>query len=332
MQVMLACQTDTEYIQAMPANPDSEIVVPHPDVPDSPALQALLQGLRQAHGDAVNGILFYGSCLRSGDLLNGVVDLYLLVDGYPAFYPGKLRAVANWLLPPNVFYTERQTAEGTVRAKYAVLSSTDLENGSSRKWFHSYVWGRFCQPTALVWHRDDAARKHVNACRETAVRTFLERVLPRLPESGSVRDLWQQGLQLSYAAELRVEQAGRSAELADAASGYYLAATRKAVSSLRYPVRIEGDGDAARYHASIGAASRLVSRIGWPLRQVQGKILSVLRLLKALFTFEGGLDYIAWKLERHSGQPVEIPGKVRRYPLIFIWGLFWQLYRRGIFR
>ena len=58
----------------------------------------------------------------------------------------------------------------------------------------------------------------------------------------------------------------------------------------------------------------------------------MLRLLKALFTFEGGLDYIAWKLERHSGQPVEIPDKVRPYPLIFIWGLFWQLYRRGIFR
>ena len=55
-------------------------------------------------------------------------------------------------------------------------------------------------------------------------------------------------------------------------------------------------------------------------------------LLKALFTFEGGLDYIAWKLERHSGQAVEIPERVRRWPLIFIWGLFWRLYRRGVFR
>ncbi|UCC57210.1 MAG: hypothetical protein JSU75_05645 [Gammaproteobacteria bacterium] len=316
----------------MSENPDNEIVVQHPDVPDSPALQALLQGLRQEHGKAVNGILFYGSCLRSGNPLDGLVDLYLLVDSYPAFYTGKLRALANWLLPPNVFYTERQTTAGIVRAKYAVLSSTDLESGCSRKWFHSYLWGRFCQPTALAWHRDEASRTHINACREAAVRTFLERVLPRLPESGSIRDLWQQGLQLSYAAELRVEKSGRAAELADAASGYYVAATRKAVSSLRYPLRIEGDGKEAMYHANIGTASRLVSRISWPARQVQGKILSVLRLLKALFTFEGGLDYLAWKLERHSGQPVEIPERVRRYPLIFIWGLFWQLYRRGIFR
>jgi hypothetical protein len=316
----------------MPVKPDNEIVVPHPVAPDSPELQALLQSLRQAHGDSVNAILFYGSCLRSGDLLDGLVDLYLVVDSYRAFYSGGLRALANWLLPPNVFYTELQTAGGTVRAKYAVLSATDLERGTSRRWFHSYVWGRFCQPTALAWHRDDTARQQVNACKDAAVRTFLERVLPGLPESGSVRDLWQQGLQLSYAAELRAEKAGRTAELADAASAYYVAATRKAAGSLRYPLRIDGTATATRYQARIGPSSRLVSRISWPARRLQGKILSVLRLLKALFTFEGGLDYIAWKLERHSGQPVEIPDKVRRYPLIFIWGLFWQLYRRGIFR
>jgi hypothetical protein len=58
----------------------------------------------------------------------------------------------------------------------------------------------------------------------------------------------------------------------------------------------------------------------------------VLRLLKALFTFECGLDYIAWKLERHSGQRIEIPDRVRRWPLVFSWGFFWKLYRRGVFR
>jgi hypothetical protein len=57
-----------------------------------------------------------------------------------------------------------------------------------------------------------------------------------------------------------------------------------------------------------------------------------MRLVKALFTFEGGLDYIAWKLERHSGESIVIPDKVRRAPLIYLWGFFWGLYRRGIFK
>jgi len=147
-----------------------------------------------------------------------------------------------------------------------------------------------------------------------------------------VRDLWQQGLQLSYGAELRAESAGRAAELTAAAVDYYVASTREVAASLRYPLSLEGNGADTRYRADIPAASRALGRAAWMLRAVQGKLLSVARLLKALFTFEGGLDYIAWKLERHSGQQIEIPPRVRRYPLIFVWGLFWHLYRRGVFR
>ena len=68
---------------------------------------------------------------------------------------------------------------------------------------------------------------------------------------------------------------------------------------------------------------------GWRVRRVQGKLMSVLRLLKALFTFVGGLDYVAWKMQRHSGRQVEIPARVRRWPWIFMWGYFWGLYRQG---
>ena len=303
-----------------------------PAPPGSPALQALVDALRGRHGETVNAILFYGSCLRSGDLFDGLVDLYLIADSYTAFYDSKIRALSNWLLPPNVFYTEISVADRVVRAKYAVLSSADLRNGTSRRWFHSYLWGRFTQPTAIAWCRDETAAQLIEAILASARCTFLERVLPRLPAAGRVRDLWQQGLQLSYGAELRAESAGRSAELTAVAVDYYLAATREAAASLRYPLVLEGDGAESRYRAEIPALNRRLSRAGWLLRAVQGKLLSVARLLKALFTFDGGLDYIAWKLERHSGQRIEIPTRVRRYPLIFVWGLFWRLYRRGVFR
>jgi hypothetical protein len=55
-------------------------------------------------------------------------------------------------------------------------------------------------------------------------------------------------------------------------------------------------------------------------------------LMKASFTFQGGIDYIAWKLERHTGIPVEVSPRVRRHPLIYGWGMLWRLYRRGVFR
>ena len=74
-----------------------------PDAADDPVLAALLGQLRARHHDAICGILLYGSCLRSGDIYDGLLDLYLICDGYRAAYRNPLPAGANWLLPPNVF-------------------------------------------------------------------------------------------------------------------------------------------------------------------------------------------------------------------------------------
>ena len=52
----------------------------------------------------------------------------------------------------------------------------------------------------------------------------------------------------------------------------------------------------------------------WWLRRFQGKILSTLRILKATLTFDGALEYLLWKIQRHSGiyiQPTELQ---RKYP------------------
>jgi len=302
-----------------------------PEQPASEALDALLGTLLERHGPSVNAILLYGSCLRSGDYYDGLVDLYLVTDRYRDFYPGYLKAIANWLLPPNVFYIEVPVAGRTVRAKYAVLSNRDLYRGTTH-WFHSYLWGRFTQPTAIAWSRDDESRQAILECLAGAIRTFLERTLPRLPSAGSVQTLWQQGLQLSYSAELRAEKPGRASELTAAGAHYYQETTRLLAGSLRLEMAVQETSGEPTYRVVIPATRRLASRLAWPLRKAQGKVLSVLRLLKALFTFEGGLDYIAWKLERHSGQRIELPDRVRRWPLVFSWGFFWKLYRRGVFR
>ena len=50
----------------------------------SPAVRLLIDEILVRHGEAARAILFYGSCLRSGDDLDGLVDLYLLVDNYRA--------------------------------------------------------------------------------------------------------------------------------------------------------------------------------------------------------------------------------------------------------
>ena len=97
----------------------------------SPAVRALIDEIRQRHGEAVQGILFYGSCLRSGDDLDGLVDLYLLVDDYRSAFKSRWQAFLNALLPPNVYYLELKFEGQVVRTKYAVLSLADFQKGTS---------------------------------------------------------------------------------------------------------------------------------------------------------------------------------------------------------
>ena len=112
-------------------------------------------------------MLFYGSCRRSHDDAGGIVDLYVLVDGYRAAYGALLPALANRILAPNVYYLETSFAGRTVRAKYAVVSLDQFERGTAR-WFHPYLWGRFAQPCGLLFAADEigpAARGSARSAR-----------------------------------------------------------------------------------------------------------------------------------------------------------------------
>ncbi|MEP4486584.1 MAG: hypothetical protein ABJ013_13200 [Halioglobus sp.] len=303
-----------------------------PEADSDPALAGLLEQLQQRHNGAICATLLYGSCLRSGDLYDGLLDLYLICDSYSAAYGHSVLATGNWVLPPNVFYAEQNHDGRTLRSKVTVISLRDFRRGSSTSTFESYIWGRFAQPTLILYARNESVRRDVENCLLQAVRTLLHNAVPALPEAGSVSTLWTSALALSYATELRTERSGRATELSHHAQDFYTALTLSQAKSLGFDFTLSDINGELHYKSRISTFKRRKAGIAWFARRVQGKMFSIMRLVKALFTFEGGLDYIAWKLERHSGEVVVIPDKVRRAPLIHMWGFFWGLYKRGIFK
>ena len=144
--------------------------------------------------------------------------------------------------------------------------------------------------------------------------------------------LWTASLALSYATELRSERSGRTGQLAQASLAHFVEVSRLAADAMAYPFSVYEQERKWRYQAQVPAFRRRTAGLAWLSRRTLGKLMSILRLLKALFTFAGGLDYIAWKLQRHSGQEIVIPPRVRQYPLLFVWGFCWRLYRRGVFK
>jgi len=292
--------------------------------PDS--VVALGEILRQRFGPHTQAILFYGSCRRSNDDTGGIVDLYVLVDDYRAAHGSFLPALANRVLAPNVYYLEAPVAGRTARAKYAVVSLDQFERGTAR-WFHSYLWGRFAQPCGLPYAADETVRRRVVRALGAAVATFAARTLPRLPAEFDAEALWTRGLLLTYAAELRSERLARIRALyTDAAAE--LESLTEALAHEQGWVRTP----AGRYRNPSTASERWTSAWAWALRRAQGKALSILRLLKASFTFDGGLRYLAWKIERHSGVKIEITPFMRRHPRLGALGALWRTRRLGGFR
>ncbi len=308
-----------------------------PDTAADPNLAELLAQLNARHNGAICCTLVYGSCLRSGDIYDGLLDLYLICDNYRTAYQRPLPAAANWMLPPNVFHAEQKPVHGsdtdqTLRSKVTVISLRDFQRGCSPAWFQSYIWGRFAQPTRILYARDEQVRGQVEEALTAAAATLLKNAVPALPQEGSLTGLWEQSLGLSYDTELRTERNGRAGQLARSASDFYTTLTRHHAAQLGFPFSLQELDGELHYQSRVSAIHRRWATLAWALRRAQGKLLSILRLVKALFTFEGGLDYIAWKLQRHSGEVVVIPDRVRRAPIIYMWGFFWGLYRRGIFR
>ena len=287
------------------------------NLPVSPVVSAIAEEIRRRHGMAGVAVLFYGSCLRrpDADLDDALLDFYLLVDDYKAAYDKTWLALANRLLPPNAFYCESDWNGRRLRAKYVVISLADFTRGCGAETENVSIWARFSQPARLVWSRDAATVAAVAEACSAAVRTMLGRSWCLLPDTRDAEAVWVRGFQETYAAELRPESSDRAKHIFETDRDRYVALAQIVMTELGTPRQ-----------------PRAQAERDWRRRRRLGKLLNFARLVKAAFTFDGGVDYVLWKIRRHSGVVIPVSDWQRRHPLLAAPALAWQLYRRGAFR
>jgi hypothetical protein len=277
--------------------------------PVDPRVSAMAAAVAARHGGASRAVLFYGSCLREKQLDGLMLDFYLIVSDYRAAYDRRWLAAANRLIPPNVF----PFAHDGLSAKYAVLSEADFAHECSVNARSVSVWARFAQPARLVWASDEAARERAVAAVAEAAPTLFALTRPVLPEERRDDPLavFREGFRLTYGAEIRAERKTRSGSIVDSD-----------------PERYRRAGEAVL----AGKAALPAPRGSWRARQRKGKALTVLRLTKASLTFSGGVDYLAWKINRHSDAGIELRPWQRRWPLLAAVTLLPRLLKRGAIR
>jgi hypothetical protein len=313
---------------ALEALAAAELALPSEPNPAVAAAAALAREIAARHGvDAVAAVLFYGACRRDGDP-SDLLDLYVLTTGHRAFHGRALPALLTAALPPTVLLCRSEGARTPpVRAKVAVLSQAQFERRMRPASLDTTLWARFCQPATLVHARDEAARHRVERAVARAVETAALWAVRLGPEQATPAEYWRGLFARTYAAELRTERGNRPERLLAAAPVWYDRALPLALARLGLPT---APADGAKLRPGLPRRRRWAR--AWALRRACGKALNVLRLAKAAFTFEGGADYLAWKIERHSGVALELADWQRRHPLLAAPALLWRLRRHGAVR
>jgi hypothetical protein len=185
------------------------------------------------------------------------------------------------------------------------------------------IWARFVQPSALVWARDgDATAQTLDALGDAA-KTAARLAAALGPPSGTADDYWRALFRATYKAEFRVEKAGREDSILSVNVAHFDGLLPLALDAQG----IAFDEAGGRLTLKLTDNARRETLSWWSRRQRLGRPLNILRLLKASTTFDGAARYAAWKVQRHTGVPIEVTPWREKHPVLAAPGVLFKVWR-----
>lgn len=278
--------------------------------PVHPAVHAFAERLAREAGAVA--ALFYGSNLRTGEL-EGVLDFYLLLPG------PQLERI--W---PRVSYHEWELDGIVLRAKVARMAMATFASAAAGQFRDTTIWTRFVQPSTLVWVEADMARKQVTHALEGAAITASRYAAALGPDKGLETAFWKALFQETYKAEFRIEKPGREDSILSLNADHFAGLAPAAWQAGGIHFRVSAD---RVYTIDWPAGRRSAILREWRRKRRWGKVLNIIRLIKATTTFEGAARYAAWKIERHTGVPVELTPWREQHPVLAAPGVLVKVWR-----
>ena len=293
----------------------------------SPEASAIARHIVGIAGDAVAGIVFFGS-RKSGARPEpySAYDLFVVGADARAFYarlaaaravrrPAWLLAGLQRVLPPNVVSLTVDLGGVPVRAKCAVVTLRGLRRQTSAARDDHFVLGRLFQRAEIIHAAPGGEDEIVEALARAHALTW-EWVRPWLPARFDVAEYCRTLLRVSFAGEIRPEPEGRAQALFEAQEEYLRAVYGVLLRSLAAggELREEAPGAFALVRPP-AAAERARSRAYFRWSMVR----ATSRWAKYVVTFDDWLEFIVRKARRHSGEDIVLTDRERRLPLLFLW-------------
>jgi hypothetical protein len=208
-----------------------------------------------------------------------------------------------------------------------VLSlSVFLRETSERRRDHFCI-GRLFQPSEIVHAADEATGERIMDGLVRAQQETYVWVRPWLPPEFDAEAYGRTLLRVSMAREIRPEPMGRADELWAVQRGEQIPVFSVLLEDLAARGELRRSKTAPALYQlvrPVGAWERLRTRAYF----ARSLLRATARWGKHILTFEGWLDYILHKAERHAGEEILLQPRERRWPLLFLWPRLFRYLRR----
>jgi hypothetical protein len=312
--------------------PRSSSATPADQIP--PEVRDIVLLLEEACGRNIVGVIFFGSRLvgtSPGEA--SAADLVVVVENYLFFYEtigsrlpaarhSGIMAALNRTLPPNIIYLNDP---GGLRAgaKCFIVSESDLGLGLSADAKDHFFRGRLAQRVHIVYARSEKDRQALDTRIDAARHLTLSWVPLYIDGPFGVLDYCRRMMEVSYLAEIRPEARSRVREVTDAQMSFFRLVYGRVLQTGVRDGRLVQDGE----------WYRLARKPGWRERWRaahffrRSKARATLRWFKYMLTFDDWLDYIVRKIERRSGERIELTRGERRFPVVLLWPKVFRVMR-----
>jgi hypothetical protein len=296
--------------------------------PAEPDWAAFVAKVRDLAPERARVVIGYGSWYTEGlRKPSSFPDVYLVVDDDRRFHGNAFHAWWNRTFPPNVYFLwSGGEGQRSIRGKYNVISTQDLERESGPRLRDLYNAGRLTKLVWIGWVRDEATRAWLIDRLAAAQCTLAPAALALLPTRFSREEFSLELLALSYRGEARLEGWERVRALYAAHAERYRELHRVLLDAFAAATGLLTVEGSDTFHKRSSPEWRRLSRSTSRLLR-RSRRRGYLRWLRIVLTERNLVDLAANEAERKAGVRIRVTPALRRHPLLFGWREFVRVLR-----
>ncbi len=277
----------------------------------------------------VKCIFMYGSMLNSQlSTPTSFPDFYVVVDDYAKFYKSYVHASLNKILPPNSYFLKINNNGASMPSKYCVISACDLDRTTDYKTAKDFfIAGRLAKHIGILYVKDESSLYSLINNIYNAMRFNVMFTLSEMDSAPYTFDEFiVKLLGLSYRSEIRTETESKIISIYKSERSFYeklykmfleQEVSNHTVEKTEHGYKTIKPYFSEDYRNKFIKKSRRRAVYRWP---------------KGIYTFSNYIEYLELKVERTTGEKVNLSKWDRRFPLIFGWRHVFRLLKKKVIR